>query len=702
MAEFFPSHNLAMGVFAAINTLWGVYNFRVELCNSLIKYKGVVLKVVQKFIFFYIYIFCLWSGISFAENKLENASLLSDSFLSSLDKKTENKTVLKYGKIEGQIFVPEGIDPTTILVQVSGVVNFNSTAEDFYQYADSNGHFVFENTFTTGSSLILFFSDRNGLLNKRSLLVNISENSGIYTVYLERNSVTTALSEAFGTPQSIAKAGLCGRITGLSTFETTGAEVYLQDSKDQMVFSAKYFNNNNLPDLQQNFLSENGNFCFFNVESTDNSFLYFLRLKLNNGVFKTFFVYLPFDSFATSIEFDAKSELFRPIQFYSENPLYNVNFSTSSDYSSVLLDNNNSKDAFYLPLGDEFLNINYRLEGENQQQFFIFQPRNSLLTKNLLNSVEDFSPGQTYVDKYEPLALKVFDSKLIPADKLNLLSNPDVGSVILNIDISHFYFDNKKIKIYLKNISGEDVSSFIPLENDINKKEISGIFFNIPEGIYQVFVTVPTSISNCDNCTTYNFNEKLLWSSIVESLENKTQFLTNISENKEVIENKLSPQEKNDVFISKQESLNSERIAVEIIPYEFNYGDAIYKQIIPTIPDLDYLETHSLFYSINEKNLCSIPNEKQNLFMNLVPIVSIIKNGEQNSALSVNDYQFNNELQFIQTKNSERPQTPADAKIVSGIEKRLTMENHKTALYKADGGDTSKSFILEIMPWYII
>lgn len=599
--------------------------------------------MLKKIIGFKIIALAFWSFQSFAQSQIENIRPLTDSFLLSLNQETNHKTVLEYGKIEGHVYVPEGVDPSSVIIQVGAVNNFNQTSEDFYTSPNQEGHFAFENTFTIGSSLNLIFWDQKGLLNKRALPVFISKYSGSYDVYLEKSSITAALAESFGRPQDFTKAGLCGRITGLSTTETIGSEVYLQDSSYGNKFTAQYFDDNNLPSSNQNYLSQNGNFCFFNVESANNSFLYSLKLKLNDGILKSFFVYLPSYTFENNIEFDASSALFRPIQifawdnnkyYYKLNSnadlinwhsAYNVSFSTSPDYSPIIYNENTQNEAVYFPLSDEFLNINYNLSDENKNHFFLFSSRTSLFNKKIINSTKDFSPGQVYIDQTDPVVLKIFNPQVLQGKNLNKLSplfNENLGSLFLNFDTTDFNFDKKNIKFYLKNISAQDVSFFVALNPFDNKKELSGFFYNLPEGLYQLFVTVPSSVSNCDNCTTFNSNEKLLWSSLVESVANKTQVLTNITDNKILIENKLSLQsekeDSSDKMITYKES--TQKITVDIIPSIQENGQ--YPQALNIFPNLN---TRSIFYEIDEKKLCSVPEKiKENLFMNLVPFVNLL------------------------------------------------------------------------------
>ena len=687
-----------------------IYGIQIERTH-----KGVILRFTKKLICIKICFFSLWGMHSYAVSNLENAPLLTDSFLLSLDNKVEQKTVLKYGKLEGQIFVPEGVDPSSVIVQVAGVKQFNQTSEDFYTSPDKQGHFIFNNTFTVGSSLNLIFWDKQGQLNKRSLPVYVSKFASFYNVFLEKSSVTSELAFSFGENQDVTRAGLCGKITGLTPDETLGSEVYLQDTKAQSIYSAKYFDENYLPNLHQNYLSKNGNFCFFNVESLDNSFFYSLKLKFNNGDFKSFFVYLPSYTFASNVEFDAKSALFRPVQFYSwdnsssqfyklnnNNDLinwhseYDVYFSTSYDFSSINFNKHSQNNAVYFPLGDEFLNINYSYLDENDHHFFVFQPRSALFNKKLLSAVQDFSPGQSYVDYTDPVVVKTFDPKTMKGKNLNNLIplyNENFGSLFLNLDTSDFLFDKKYIKVYLKDISGQDISYFTTIDSPTAEKEISGFFYNLPAGLYQLFVTVPTAVSNCDNCTTFNTTEKLLWSSLVESLPNTTQVLTNISDNKVLIDNKLSGQQNNSVFITKED--RNQKIQIDVIPFNPNYDLNSNQLNFYVIPDVEYLKSHSLFYNIDEQKLCFIPEKKKenvqsNQFMDLVPAVSILPHLNTFSKFAFNPIQ-------------PKILTVDEKSFVSDIQGKLGIKQSASDVepnkQNENTGDNVKA---EVIPWYVI
>lgn len=642
--------------------------------------------------------------------------------MQNLNNNEEQKTILKYGKIEGNIIVPDGIDPSSVVIQVGAVNKFNLTSEDFYTTADKSGHFIFENTFPVGSSLNLVFWDKLGLLNKRTLPVYVSKYSGTYSVYLEKTSVTTDIALAFGDAQDYTKAGLCGKITGLTGAQIAGSEVFLQENSTGSIYTAKYFNELNLPSLSQNYLSENGNFCFFNVVSSDNSYLYSLGLKLNDGSFKTFFVYLPSYTFNSFMEFDAQSAVFRPVQFYSWNhtsnnlynisgnsetidwhPIYDINFSTSYDFASTNYNKNSQNDTIYFPLGDEFLNINYNFSNDTESRYFIFQPRSALFNKDLLTvASSNFSPGQSYVDKNDPLILKVFDPKVLKRENSNYIApmlNTNYGSAFFNFDATDFPFEKKEIKITLKNISGEEVSIFQPLKNISERKEISGFFYNIPQGLFQLFVTVPTNVAHCDNCTTINTNEKLLWTALVESLANKTQILTNMSDNKIVIENKLSAQEKiSNVYVTNPQEFH-EKLNENNFLFEDNYGENIVKQIFPAIPTLDYLIEHSLFYNTDENKLCALQNSRkipyENLYMDIVPIIDVIPHfhWQQQGAVLVSEHSWANYGNFSNLHGSHERQISMVA-----IEKKL----NELAINEADQNDTGTNFAHEVVPWYVI
>ena len=491
---------------------------------------------------------------------------------------------------------------------------------------------LFENTFTLGSSLNLIFWDRNGILNKRALPVSVSKSANFYSVFLEKSLVTTNLAYAFGLNQDMTKAGLCGKIVGLTDVEILGSEVSLTENNTNNVFQSYYFDENYLPNLNQNYLSGNGEFCFFNVNSTTNSSLYTLRMKMNDGSFKSFFVYLPPYTFSTSINFDAKSALFKQVQMYSwqyEKSKYydlsykddyinwhftnGVYFTTTPDYSPILYDKKTQNNGMYFPLGDEFLNINYGFN-QSDSHFFVFQPRSALFSKKYLKTISDVKNGETFVDKTSPLVLKIFNPNMLVGKEYNKIAplfNKNFGSVFLNLDTSDYIFDKNQIKIYLKDISGNEVSTFYKIDSLKDKTEISGLFYNIPVGLYQVFVTVPKEFSNCDNCTSYNLKEKLLWSSLVKSDVNKTQVISNISDDKILIDSALSLKNRKKISFYNDDNNLKNSLSVELIPSATVYSDSMIIQNYNLIPDLDFIKYHSVFYKYDLSKMCSVQETKE-------------------------------------------------------------------------------------------
>ena len=520
-----------------------------------------------------------WCLPAQAEVSLDNLPTITNSFLMSLEKKHDEKTTLKYGTIHGQLYIPQGIDPASIVVQVGAIRDFNQTSEDFYTTPDANGRFSFDNTFSVGSSLNLVIWDRNGQLNKRVFPVYVSKIPGTYHIYLQKSSYTAALSSSYGSTQDFTKSGVCGHMSGLTKEEIIGAHVTVSDMSGKNNYPANYFDKNGYPNIAQRSLAKNGSFCVFNIDNNDNSFQYYVHLQLQNGGYKTFSVYLPPYTFADNIEFDARAALFRPMKIFAWDnlnnslfkiastrdsfdwkPVYNSSISTSVDYSSIQLTDNKSNEPIYFPLNDEFLNINYSFDPTEENHFFVYQPRSALFTRDILKSIKTFEPGRAYIAKDDPFVLKVFDPRTIIGDNIRLLTplyNNNFGSLYVNIDSSDFRFDKKYLKLSLKDISGADVSNFYPMTNGVGKEELSGFFYNIPIGIYQLFLTVQSDKSHCDNCTTINKNEKLLWSSLVESIANKTQVLTNISDAKILIESQFEQPAKPEANVVNENTIEN-------------------------------------------------------------------------------------------------------------------------------------------------
>lgn len=581
--------------------------------------------------------FSLLCCSAFARGSDTPPAPLTESLLLSLDAKSQSKSMLEYGTIQGHVIVPQDVDPSSVVVQIGGITEFNQTADDFFVSVDKHGFFSFKNTFTVNSSIVLFFWDKLGILNKRTLPIYVNKNNAYYEVYMEKYTTVAEISSSFGKQQDFSKAGLCGQITGLSPEEVTGSEVYLQEEGTEETFAASYFDENNLPSMQKNQLSKNGSFCFLNVESSDNSFLYSLKLKLLNGVTRSFFVHLPSYTFASGVTFDPNASLFRKLKLRSWrnnfdtkniNPkkdfygsLNILDISTSGDFSSVKYDIKNHDNLFYFPLSDEFLDINYSLF-DSDNRFFFFQARNSLMSDRLLEKLRqsEFLPGRAYIDKSEPLTLDILDIKnwVSPFGKgiSEFIKNQKLGSLFVNLDTTDISIPQKSIKFHLKNLGGQEFNDLIILPNRSSKKEISAIFHNIPKGLFQLFVTAMQDELNCENCTTYNKSEKLLWSGLLKSLPGKTQVMMVSSREDHVSKN--GPENEDPVVIEK-----SDKILIK--PVDEVNGRTILKRTNNAYDEeAVFLESHSLFFQIDSTDLCTAFKETEISFESVVPKVSIV------------------------------------------------------------------------------
>lgn len=511
--------------------------------------------------------------------------------------------------LEGHIIVPNGIDPTSIFIQVIGLNSNDKLTSQWIRQVDDKGDFNFNNMFPAGSSVTLMVWDSSGLLDKRYLPAAVTKNGGSYTINLNRTAFTRDLSRTFFQEQDSMLAGICGQVVGLAANEIEGAHVSLNEMHGNLTFQANYFDNQNLPAPTQTQLSANGYFCVFNAASSNDLFYYSILVELKNGVVRSFKVFLPPTSFINDIELDVKSALYRPIQSFVWHPtaqnawlgINSIQLTTSADYSPITVQ---KKESVFFPLGEEFLTIEYNTNNNDwKNRFFILQSRTELFNQNILDSMSNhYSPGQTYADTLNPVVLKIFDPTLVKGIEnfLEPLHANTQGSAFVHIDLSEFGIEKNNASVFLRNMSGETISQFQPITtaDSSTETEVSGFFYFIPPGVYQLYVT--------------DLNQNVLWTQIVQSFPNKTQVLTNASQTKLLLNQEMSMpraqqrEESRAVVNLKEEQTQSQNIIAE----------SEFTQSAHELQDLQSEKKFFLnndFLKIDAREACQVPQNELEL-----------------------------------------------------------------------------------------
>lgn len=525
--------------------------------------------------------------------------------------------------LEGKVIVPADVDPSSLVVQTLGL----PASEPFQVSPDHQGYFRFEHAFPVGSSVALLVWDPNGVLNKQIFYAYVSPRNGLYSVYLEKVSFIDNIARSFNTTQSLVSAGLCGQVTGLQTSDLQGSKVSLISSNQRKQFTPSYFNQDNLPDQYQSFLSASGYFCFFNVQSDDSSMDYTLSVDMKNGATRSFHVVLPLGTFSNNLTFDAQTRLYRPVKIFSwnkEDPhgwslVENASLKTSDDYGHILIAKEKS-DLVYFPVGEEFLTLHYGSKENIEDRLFVLQPRSALFNRNILTSIKQYEPGQTYVDSTDPVVLKTLD----PSDRDWLGSQTygaNLGSAFVAADCSEWATSCDQLSFSLLSLSGESFGQFeLSSSQQSNSQFVSGFFRNLPVGQYQLAVTNPQG--------------QLMWTSIVQSKPNKTQVISFVSSAK--------------LLYHWQEKIKDKTaFAVTYNAKELQTPSAATTQAnqlvdaFPMDPDLEKVRTHhslkeeqlfiqnNSFFQKDPTLLCSRQSgsapELKTHFMGYVPLVSVFE-----------------------------------------------------------------------------
>ena len=508
----------------------------------------------------------------------------------------------RVGSISGRIIVPENNNyvmnfNNEIAIRIGGIDYSHEENKRFEYYPDEAGCFAVDSIFPAGSSVSLYIWDKNGFLNNKVVPAYVGLKTNYYDIRLSSYSYISHLSEVFtkGVKQSFASAGVCGYAIGLSPGDILGTTVNIENTNGK-TFTPRYYDYEDIPSPSMDELTENGHFCFFNLNPCENgkstctlnSDYYKLSFSLKNGVTRTFNLYLPPYSFSDYNFYDLNTAVYRPIEAFSIKnyfgdfltssswtPVPNFNIRTSDDYSGVNVSKKpNSNDLVFFPLGDDFITLDYKMELSQSDRFFILKPRAEVFTERFVSMLKGYEPGQIFVDKNDPILLKIFEpnSLNIKQEYLTPLYKADLGSLFLSLDLTKYKINKNSAYVFLRDLPGKQVSSFVPITNS-NNESLNGFFYNLNPGLYQLFIV-------------NGLNGDILYSSLVQSFANKTQVITDIIEKgSEDLNDKQNS--RNQIYIVDAYNKNNiKNKEVDVIPWNQRTFDNAMGDIYPDDEEL--------------------------------------------------------------------------------------------------------------------
>lgn len=461
----------------------------------------------------------------------------------------------RVGSISGRLIVPEDSaylqnNFQDIAIRLGGIDYSQIENQHLEFYPDGNGCFSIDSVLPEGSSITLIIWDKKGFLSKKLLQAYVGTQANYYNIYLSSYFVISSFSEVLTKEkQHFENAGLCGYAVGLWPEDIKGGSVDLLSTSGES-YKASYFDRGEIPSLNQTEFSENGHFCFFNVKSCNSSeFLcsnqsdfYNLNFKLKNGTSRTFQIYLPPSYFSDFNFFDLNISVIRPAKILTLNnnslsldlnenlwntpkipfylSLHNAietlqnNNQSYLNYSQYL--NNGDLESLNIPLNDDFVTVHYSTNPRNMDKFFTLIPSAEIFTERIASIINNYEPGQVFVDKKSPLLIRLIEPSLINIDNqfLQPLYDLNFGSLFLNLDMSKLNLSANSVSVYLSDLFGVKKYNFNQI-NNIYHNFLSGFVYKIDPGIFQLFV-----IDNISN--------SILYSSIIQSLPNKTQVIADV------------------------------------------------------------------------------------------------------------------------------------------------------------------------------
>lgn len=573
----------------------------------------------------------------------------------------QNGECPRLGAISGRLIVPEEnnnlIHYDDIAIRLAGIDYSNEENKQFEYYPNENGCFVINSPLPVGTTISLLVWDKKGLLYSKIVPVYVGSKSNYYNIILNSYHYVSNLSEySTGKKQLFENSGMCGYAIGLSLNDMFGVNVSLVNSQGKE-FTPKYYKYHDMISADDNILNKlagSGRFCFFNVNpcSNDdtlcslNSDYYKLIFSLKDGSKRTFNLFLYANTFSNYNYYDLASSIYRPIKFLSVKNYFGNNlesdwsyddlklyYKTSEDYAeSIYLNSNNENKLIYFPFGDDFVNINYKMAINQEDRYFILKPRAEIFSERLFASLKEYEPGQIYVDRASPIFLKIFNPSSLENKEefLSPIFNKDVGSVFLSLDISNYAIGSDEVSVNLVDYQGRQNYSFNSIQST-NTNSLSGFFYNLKPGMYQLYVVD-------------NLEGSILYSSIVQSIANKTQIITESIENSNDDENINILEDQTYIvnsnyqvvnnhamnFINNEENSNL-NFSIDEVKLEDNNVVNEIKRDIESLRQEGNFFRKNIFNSVSSETLCNVSALQENpileaetRFMDFIPEVKVL------------------------------------------------------------------------------
>lgn len=411
--------------------------------------------------------------------------------------------------VHGQVVVPEGVDPRTVVIRVAGT--------SWQVSPDQNGFFEFAGI-PTGSHTQLVLWDTNNVLARRMYSVYAAHLPlEEHNIEMQRTRLILDKANAFGVSQDITKSGFCATVTGISAVKSVGTQVRFVNVEAAPIY---YFTSTGLPDNATRNLTESGKFCAFNL----NQEIVDLEVVTPHGARRSFTVHLKPSTFE-NLTLDISTSIYRPVRTFelldssvggrasidsfqisfgdSKNktwlegqegavwaPVTDVSLLPDASFAPVELQD---VETVYLPVGQPITEIKWKPSFKGEfGQFHLFA-KEELFTKGVLSGDGKWQ-GQVLRDDKDPLSLKMIDVDVredlarLADDKL---ISPDEGSAFVNVNLAALGVDYKDLGLSLRDVwTGAKVAEFNFLPSSAkNPRYLRGFFANIPQGQFSLVLS---------------------------------------------------------------------------------------------------------------------------------------------------------------------------------------------------------------------
>lgn len=406
--------------------------------------------------------------------------------------------------LEGQVEVPDGISPSTVVVRVAGTsIEAQVGADGTFEIPD----------LPAGSKIELLVWDTRALLTRRLIPVSVARDLPPLTVPLERASVTDSVALSFGHEQSMLAAGFCGEVDAGVPAARMGGRVTVWGGKG--FYPVRYFSENGLPDARVGELTSDGRFCVFNISDR----LVRVRIQLPNGVLRESVLHLEPTVFEPTLAFDVQTSVFRrprPLELvdgaaveqgsvapYSTlgeaawavgedlstwQPAYGLWLSGAAAYGSVAIEE--SAGAQLFGASDEFVEVSWG-DSDDDRRGMTLVGRDQLFSRALREGIASGRMRMNALaDWNSVLALPV-----ISRDSVGRLANElgldlDEGLAVVVLDLDSLGMDFRDLRVSVRHPwTGQRAGQVRFVRPAAGARQVQVVVAGLPVGEHSLVVT---------------------------------------------------------------------------------------------------------------------------------------------------------------------------------------------------------------------